>query len=53
MISVDTYGWIERFTSGPKSQAYNRLIDGEKPENLVTSVVVLYEVYRRVKGVNG
>ena len=53
MISVDSYGWIERFTGGPKAPAYNRLIDGEKPEDLVTSVVVLYEVYEKVKGVKG
>ena len=53
MISVDSYGWIERFTSGSKAPAYNRLIDAEKPEDLVTSVVVLYEVYKKVKGVKG
>ncbi|MDG7013343.1 MAG: type II toxin-antitoxin system VapC family toxin [Nitrososphaerota archaeon] len=53
MISVDSYGWIERFTSGPKAPAYNRLIDAEKPEDLVTSVVVLYEVYKKVKGIRG
>ena len=53
MISVDSYGWIERLTGGPKAPAYNRLIDGEKPEDLVTSVVVLYEVYEKGKGVKG
>ena len=53
LISIDSYGWIERFTGGPKAPAYNRLIDGEKPEDLVTSVVVLYEVYKKVKGIKG
>ena len=49
MISVDSNGWIERFTNGLKAEAYNRVIDNAKPEELVTSVVVLYEVYRKVK----
>ena len=53
MISVDSYGWIERFTEGPKAAAYNRIIDGTKPSELVTSVVVLYEVYKKVKKLKG
>lgn len=53
MISIDSYGWVERFTNGPKAAAYNRVIDSVKPEELVTSVVVLYEVYRKVKKTKG
>lgn len=53
MISVDSYGWVERFTDGPKAPAYNEIIDGVKPGELVTSVVVLYEVYRKVKRAKG
>ncbi len=53
MICIDTYGWIERFTNGPKASSYNRLIDSVKPEELVTSVVTLYEVYKRVKKLRG
>ncbi len=53
MISIDSYGWVERFTNGPKAAAYNRIIDSVKPEELVTSVVVLYEVYRKVKKARG
>ncbi len=49
MISVDSYGWIERFTNGPKAQRYNRFIDAAKPSEIATSVVVLYEVYKKVK----
>lgn len=52
-MSVDSYGWIERFTNGPKAPAYNRIIDSVEPEELVTSVVVLYEVYRKVKKIKG
>jgi predicted nucleic acid-binding protein len=53
LISVDSYGWVERFTDGPKAPAYNEIIDGVKPGELVTSVVVLYEVYRKVKRAKG
>ncbi len=53
MISVDSYGWIERFTAGPKSAQYNRVIDGTPPAEVLTSVVCVYEVYRRVKEERG
>ena len=53
MIGIDSYGWIERFTNGPKAQQYNRIIDKAQPDEIVTSVVVLYEVYRKVKQVKG
>jgi hypothetical protein len=49
LISVDSYGWIERFTEGPKSSGFNRIIDGTPQEEIITSVVTLYEVYRKVK----
>jgi predicted nucleic acid-binding protein len=53
LIGIDSYGWIERFTNGPKAQQYNRIIDKVRPDEIVTSVVVLYEVYRKVKQVKG
>jgi predicted nucleic acid-binding protein len=53
LIGIDSYGWIERFTNGPKAAQYNRIIDKVRPEEIVTSVVVLYEVYRKVKQVKG
>ena len=53
MIGIDSYGWIERFTNGPKAEQYNRIIDKVRPDEIVTSVVVLYEVYRKVKEVKG
>lgn len=49
MISVDSHGWIERFTNGPKASGYNQVIDSAKAEGIITSVVVLYEVYKKVK----
>lgn len=53
MISVDSYGWIERFGEGPKAAKYNQIIDEAEQGEIVTSVVVLYEVYRRVKQAKG
>ena len=53
LISVDSYGWIERFTDGPRSSQYNRIIDSSSPEEIVTSVVAVYEVYKKVKRAKG
>jgi predicted nucleic acid-binding protein len=49
VISIDRYGWIERFTNGPKATQYNQIIDSKQPKEIVTSVVVLYEVYKKAK----
>jgi toxin FitB len=53
LISVDSYGWIERFGDGRKATKYNRIIESVTQDQIVTSVVVLYEVYRKVKQVRG
>ena len=53
MISIDSYGWIERFTEGPKASEYNEVIDRARPKELVTSAIVLYEVYKKVKKLKG
>ncbi len=53
MISVDSSGWIERFTSGSKAAAFNRLIDAVPPSEIVTSVVAVYEVYKRLQEQRG
>jgi predicted nucleic acid-binding protein len=53
LIDIDSYGWIDRFTNGPKAAQYNRIIDKVRPEEIATSVVVHYEVYRKVKQVKG
>lgn len=49
LISIDSYGWVERFTNGPKAPQYNKIIDSNQPKDIITSVVVLYEVYKKVK----
>ncbi len=53
MISVDSFGWIERFTNGPKANQYNQIIDSCSPEEIITSVIVFYEVYKKLKKLKG
>jgi predicted nucleic acid-binding protein len=53
LISVDSYGWIERFTKGPKAPQYKQVIESTQPKEIVTSVVVLYEVYKKIKKLKG
>ena len=47
MIVVDSSGWIEYFTEGPNARRYGRYL--EKPSDLVTPTIVLYEVYKLIK----
>ena len=53
LISIDSFGWIEWFTKGPKAPQYKQVIESTKPKEIVTSVVVLYEVYKKIKKLNG
>jgi predicted nucleic acid-binding protein len=53
LISVDSSGWIEWFTKGPKAAQYKQVIESTKPKEIITSVVVLYEVYKKIKKLKG
>jgi predicted nucleic acid-binding protein len=53
VISIDSYGWIERFGGGPKQAQYNRVIDSVSPGEILTSTVAVYEVYKKVKALRG
>jgi predicted nucleic acid-binding protein len=53
LISIDSYGWMERLAIGPKASQYNKIIDTTEQEEIVTSVVTLYEVYKRLKLAKG
>ena len=53
MICIDSNGWIERFADGPKSFQYNKVIDGIESEDIITPVVILYEVYTKIKKIRG
>lgn len=49
MISIDSFGWIEQLTNGPKALQYRKIVESSKPKEIVTSTVVLYEVYKKIK----
>ena len=53
MISIDSFGWIERFTKGPKAPQYKQVIESTPPKEILTSIVVLYEVYKKIKKLKG
>jgi len=53
LISVDSSGWIERFTKGPKARQYKQVIESTQSKEIITSVVVLYEVYKKIKKMKG
>ena len=43
----------ERIVEGLKASGYNRLIDGAAPRDIITSVVTVYEVYKKLKPIRG
>ena len=51
MVVVDSLGWIEFLTDGPKAEAYGRYL--KNPENLLTPSVVVHEVYKKIKRERG
>jgi toxin FitB len=53
VICIDSYGWIERFTSGPKASRYNEVIDQTRTREIITPTIVVYEVYKRIKQMKG
>lgn len=51
MVVVDSSGWIEFFTDGPKAGLFARHL--KEPEKIVTPTVVVYEVYKKIKRKRG
>ena len=47
MTVVDSSGWIEFFLDGPKAENYARYL--QHPEKIFTPVIVVYEVYKKIK----
>lgn len=47
MIVIDSSGWIEFFTDGPLADDYAAPL--RKLSSVVTPVIVVYEVYKRLK----
>ena len=53
VICIDSSGWIERLVDGPQAAGYNRVMESVSPDQIVTSVVSLFEVYRKVRTLKG
>jgi predicted nucleic acid-binding protein len=51
VVVVDSSGWIEFFTDGPKADAYARYL--KDLQNVATPAVVVYEVYKKIKRERG
>jgi toxin FitB len=47
MFIVDSSGWIEYFTSGPRAAAYQKHL--RNPRQIITPAIILYEVYKKIK----
>ncbi len=50
-VAVDSWGWIEYLTDGPLAAQYAPFL--EKPQDVVTPVIVVYEVYKKIKQERG
>lgn len=47
MIVIDSSGWVEFFTDGPLAGEYAKRL--RNFSSIVTPVIILYEVYKRLK----
>jgi len=50
LILLDSYGWIEYFTEGPLAGKYAKYVEDVNEENTVMPTIVVYEVYKKIKG---
>ena len=53
MILIDSYGWIEYFTEGALADSYAPYVEKVDDENYITPTIVVYEVYRKIKNLQG
>lgn len=53
MILIDSYGWIEYFTEGTLAESYAPYVEKVDDENYLTPTIVVYEVYRKIKNLQG
>ena len=53
MILIDSYGWIEYFAEGPLADSYTAFIEKADAGNAITPTIVVYEVYRKIKSIEG
>jgi predicted nucleic acid-binding protein len=53
LILIDSYGWLEYFLEGPLAEKYAKYIEEANEENYVTPTIVVYEVYKRIRSIQG
>jgi len=53
LILLDSYGWIEYFTDGPRAKKYEKYVETVNEDSTVIPTIVVYEVYREVKASAG
>ncbi len=53
MILIDSYGWLEYFLEGPLADKYAQYVEKADEENYVTPTIVVYEVYKRIRSIQG
>lgn len=51
MILVDSCGWIEYLADSPLASQYEKYF--QKPEEIITPSIVMYEVYKKIKREKG
>jgi toxin FitB len=52
-VLIDSHGWIEYFTEGPKAKKYQKFVEAANKLRYITPSIVLYEVYKRIKSTKG
>jgi len=53
LILIDSYGWLEYFLDGPLAEKYAKYVEEANEEAYVTPTIVVYEVYKRIKSIQG
>ncbi len=53
MILIDSYGWLEYFLDGRLAEKYAKYVEDANEENYVTPTIVVYEVYKRIRSIQG
>lgn len=52
-VLIDSSGWIEYFSNGRLCSAFSNYIENANPANTVSSPIIIYEVYKKLKTVFG
>ena len=48
MNIIDSSGWLEYFTDGPRANFFAEAITSANPENIIVPAIVIYEVFKKI-----